>query len=204
MTGEAPVTDSSSSPAVLFVSQVRDRSRENQAAFDLLWRQNLLSPAVALVRQELDNMVRVMFLLDAAPAERMRLIHDSLSGRHWTCSTSNGKTRKITDRDLIEHALVHHPWTQQVCRFGCNFIHLSNWHGHRGRDPVVTLRNDERADIESLIADEGLPSLSAFTFDELVQLAPYSMDKIGSNLGCYLRDLEQVLGLLPHMEDEDQ
>lgn len=66
------------------------------------------------------------------------------------------------------------------------------------------LGDDERANIQSLIADEGLPPLDEFTFQELVMLAPYSIEKIGSNLACYLRSLEEVLGPGAQLEEDEQ
>lgn len=65
--GKLPMTEDDPNLGAMFISQVRGRSRENQAAFGILWQQRLLSPAVALVRQELDSMVRVMFLLMPHP-----------------------------------------------------------------------------------------------------------------------------------------
>jgi len=63
---------------------------------------------MAVLRQELDSMVRCVFLLSVSDRRyRKRLLEDSVNGRPWR--TEDG-SRKITDRDS---------WTQNVYAFGC-------------------------------------------------------------------------------------
>jgi hypothetical protein len=67
-----------------FCRQVRSRSSENQAAFQILTSAELHAPAIGLLRQELDSMIRVVYLLELNAAERFRLIDDSVNGVETT------------------------------------------------------------------------------------------------------------------------
>lgn len=131
-----------------FCRQVRERSNENQQAFRILRAQNLWGAAPGLVRQELDSMIRVIYLLELEDLiERNRLIEDSITGRHWKRQTRNGNWTRITDREMVDLALERHGWITQVYQYGCNLIHLSDWHDYQSNDPVD---NISEADMRNL------------------------------------------------------
>lgn len=176
-----------------FCAQVRDRSRENRTAFALLCKNRLFGPALALVRQELDSMIRVIYLLELAdPSERRRLILDSIEGRHWSRPTPKGKAVRITDREMAELALKRHTWVRQVYQFGCNLIHLSDWHGYQTADPTKNMTPDDRASVLEEIERVHAKRFSELTFTALLEHAPFAIEKIADNLECYLKDLEKL------------
>jgi hypothetical protein len=78
---------------------------------------------MAVLRQELDSMVRCIFLLSVSDRHyRNRLIADAVNGRQWRAQDGKGK---LTDRDMVELSSKLHGWTRNVYAFGCGFIHLS-------------------------------------------------------------------------------
>ena len=133
-----------------FCNLVRDRSRENTEAMRMLdHRPGIVGPKIAILRQELDSMVRAIFLLSRPdPDERISLMEDTLQGRQWRVQTPNGKKPKVTDRMMVDLAQTLNGWTQAVYKFGCAFIHLSNFHGHGTEDPFQRL---SKADRESVL-----------------------------------------------------
>ncbi len=133
------------SELTIFCRQVRKRSQENRKALLLLQPNNLTGNVMAILRQELDSMIRCIFLLSVADRQyRERLLHDSVTGKMWR--TKEGK-RKITDRDMVELSSSLHGWTKSVYAFGCGFIHLSAFHDYADRDPFDSLPAEERRDI---------------------------------------------------------
>jgi len=66
-----------------FCKIVRQRSLENKKAIDLLSRTGITGQVMAVLRQELDSMVRVIFLLSQTIDERNHLISLTLSGQKW-------------------------------------------------------------------------------------------------------------------------
>src|SRR5262249_40018997 len=114
-----------------FCRQVRARSAEHREAIHLLHGRRLLSQVVAILRQELHSMVRVIFLLSIGDRPyRQQLIDGSVNGEKWTVK---GKKACITDREMVELAQTLQGWTQSVYKFGCAFIHLSSFHDYQHR-----------------------------------------------------------------------
>jgi hypothetical protein len=172
----------------IFLRQVRSRSLEHQRAMRLLAGAGLAGQMIAVLRQELDSMVRVIYLLKQGPERRELLIDDSVLGKKWTRETSRAK---ISDKDMVDIAQTLQGWTQSVYKFGCAFIHLSSLHDYNDRDPLLQLPAEERKDIiEHCRYYHGGPLAGAESFEDLVPYLPRVLEKISGNLECYLGALE--------------
>jgi len=173
----------------LFCRQVRARSKDNDKAIQLLHSQDLLGKVVSTLREELDSLVRIIYLLSIADRQRRtELMQASAEGRKWTVA---GSRMVITDRDMVELAQRLHGWTESVYRFGCAFIHLSRFHDYRERDPMAQISTEERlAILGHMRAYHGGPSADDATFQDLRPYLPMVFAKIRDNLECYLKNLE--------------
>ncbi len=171
-----------------FCRQVRERSRENRQALALSQGAELYSNVFGILRQELDSMIRVIFLLSLSDSTRRNsLIDDAVNGRIWK---KNAKGR-ITDREMIELADRLHSWSRSVYRFGCAFIHLSSLHDYRERDPFDRLSQEERTDLlQHLRYYHGGPDSDVPTFQDIVCYLPSVFEKVAGNLEYYLHQLE--------------
>jgi hypothetical protein len=180
--------------AAIFCRQVRARSAEHQRAIFALLHANAPGMLVGLLRQELDSMVRVIFVLAQKDAQyRRQLLAASVRGERWKKKGGKGY---VTDREMVDLATKLKQWTQSVYKFGCAFIHLSSLHDHAARDPVKRLSGDERkALFEHLRHYHGGPPPDRETFDDVVCLVPMVFDKIAGNLDSYLKTLEEGRGL---------
>jgi hypothetical protein len=176
-------------PLATFLRQVRSRSREHRAAMDLLASAGLAGQMVAVLRQELDSMIRVIYLLTQSQARRALLLQDSIEGRKWS---QEGSRASVTDREMVELAQHLQGWTRSVYKFGCAFIHLSGLHDYNDRDPLQQLPEEERQDIlEHCRSYHGGPRSLNPTFTDLAPYMPRILEKIAGNLECYLEKLEQ-------------
>lgn len=171
-----------------FCRQVRERSRENRQALALSHGAELYGNVFGILRQELDSMVRVIFLLSLSDsARRNSFIDDAVNGRIWRNTTKG----RITDHEMIELADKLHGWSRTVYRFGCAFIHLSSLHDYRERDPLDGLSQEERTDLlQHLRYYHGGPASGAPTFQDIVCYLPSVFEKVAGNLECYLHQLE--------------
>jgi hypothetical protein len=177
-----------------FCDAVRQRSQENRNAMNRIGPgRATLSPAMSILRQELDSMVRVIWLLSVQDKEeRERLIQSTLTGQKWTVTTGNGKPRKITDREMVELAQRLQGWTLSVYKFGCAFIHLSDFHNHAVQDPFRRLPEAERQDILGHMRNYHCGPLGDDPdMEELAHFLPQVFEKIAGNLDCYLKSLEE-------------
>lgn len=180
----------SNSPLEFFSRMVRERSRENARALGVLMAQGLLGHVIGVLRQELDSLVRVIYLLSIEDAnERARLVRAAVGGKRWTKRNGRGL---VTDRSMVEVAQQLNGWTRSVYEFGCAFIHLSSYHDYMSRDPLDALNPSERQHIlRHMRSYHGGPASDSPTFQELACYLPQVFHKIQDNLGSYLRSLEQ-------------
>jgi hypothetical protein len=116
-----------------FCNLVRVRSSENRRAISVLVDNSLLGNAMSVLRQELDSMVRAIYLLSCAQERRADLIIKTLQGQKWN----------ITDRDMVNLSQNLHGWTESVYKFGCAFIHLSEYHAYASENPFLKLGVDD-------------------------------------------------------------
>jgi len=173
----------------IFLRQVRSRSEEHQRAMHVLARERLAGQMVAVLRQELDSMVRVIYLLTQDSERRNALIEASVRGEKWTQQNSRAS---VTDKEMVDLAQDLQGWTRSVYKFGCAFIHLSGLHDYNDRDPLEQLSSQEREDIlDHCRSYHGGPQGNAPKFSELIPFLPRVLEKIAGNLECYLEKLEQ-------------
>lgn len=173
-----------------FCEILRKRSSEHSVAMNRVC--DLPGMMASILRQELDSMVRAIYLLTIIDLEeRKRLMMQTLSGEVWTIPTSRGRQRKITDRDMVELSNRLQGWTLSVYKFGCAFIHFSNFHDYSVSNPFESLSQIEQSDIlNHLRYYHGGPHSNNPSFEELSQYFPRVFEKIAGNLECYISSLE--------------
>ena len=171
------------SQVAIFLRQVRSRSHEHRQAMNLLAGARLAGQMTAILGQELDSMVRVIYLLTQTVERRTLLIDTSVAGKKWP---------KITDKEMVDIAQELQGWTQSVYKFSCAFIHLSGLHDYKDRDPLALLSQEDRSAIlHHCRYYHGGPMQEDASFDNLIPFFPRIFEKIASNLYCYLRALER-------------
>lgn len=178
----------------IFCNMIRNRSSENRRAMQCFpIPHEVLSPSISILRQELDSMVRVIYLLYIKDlAERSRLIRSTLHGERWQVRTKNDKLRTVTDREMVELAQQLDGWTRSVYSFGCAFIHLSDYHNHFIQNPFDRLTDTEKQDIlKHMRYYHGGPRTNDPDLQELSRYIPRVFEKIASNLKLYVDQLER-------------
>lgn len=159
-----------------------------------MWRAQespaLPAQMVSILRQEVDSMVRVIFLLAQEDcAYRNELISVAVNGQRWMAP---GFRQPVTERQMVDLADRLNGWTRSAYHYGCAFIHLSNAHDHGARDPFLSLPDVERgAILVHMRHDHQGPCQPSPTFRDLVAFLPVVFEKIASNLECYLKYLEK-------------
>lgn len=172
----------------IFCRQVRKRTSEHREAVLRLW--GLPGQIVSILREELDSMVRVIYLLSISDCRRRsELIEAAVQGQEWA-RAKDGK--RVTDREMVDLANRLQHWTQSVYRFGCGFIHLSSFHDYRERDPLDMISEDERkAILEHMRYYHGGPTGNKPSFQDIIPFLPSVFEKIASNLECYVKMIEE-------------
>lgn len=73
-----------------FCTLIRNRSLENKKSFDLLYKEKCVSNCISIVRQELDSIIRVIYLLQLKDEIRNCLINQTLNGEKWVYINLDG------------------------------------------------------------------------------------------------------------------
>lgn len=162
-----------------FCKIVRQRSKENKQAINLLSNNGLTGQVMSVLRQELDSMVRVIFLLNQTVDEKNNLINLTLNGKKWKLRNNSN----VTDRQMVELANTLNGWTKSVYKFGCAFIHLSSFHDYVFNDPFEDLEEDEVHSIKThLNYYHHFPLATELTMQSIVSYLPMIFNKIEANL----------------------
>jgi len=171
-----------------FCRILRERSAEHTSAGQLLCANRHYGQVVSILRQELDSLVRTVFLLTTDLTERQHYIQQTLNNEKWT--RPNSRT-VITDRQMVNLSDLLHGWTNSVYKLGCAFIHLSVMADYRNENPFQQLSVEEINDIKQHLND-----YHGFPLDEdlsMITISPYLLrvlDKVSSNLEYYIGNLE--------------
>jgi hypothetical protein len=174
-----------------FCRVIRARSYENREAIKLLHQGGVTSQIISILRQELDSMVRLIYLLNINDRNyRDSLINATLTGRKWT---KQGSQELVTDSEMVHLASSLHGWTKSVYTFGCAFIHLSNFHDYNDTDPWQLISaKDKRTILTYMHRFHQIPGDSIKSFKDLVPHLPKVFEKIASNIEYEIRDLASM------------
>ena len=172
-----------------FCRIIRERSKEHKTAINLMLQNGLYGQAISILRQELDSMVRVIFLIDEPDLSiRYHFIGQTLNNKKW--SLPNSRTI-VTDRHMVDLANFLFGWTQSVYRLGCAFIHLSPMSDYKNGNPFLQLTPDERDDIkEHLNNYHGFPLTNDLTMQTVSPYLLRVFTKVSDNLECYIGGIE--------------
>lgn len=171
-----------------FCKIVRQRSNENRSAIQLLSMSGLTGQVMSILRQELDSMIRVIFLLKQTIEERNHLINQTLNGKKWKLKNN----KQVSDKQMVDLADSLNGWAKSVYKFGCAFIHLSSFHDYTFNDPFMNLEKDEITSIKKHLNHyHGFPMTMILNMESISFYLPMVFDKIANNLECYIEYLEE-------------
>lgn len=84
-----------------FIQLIKSRSGEHEIAFSRI--HNLLGSMKSILSQELDSLMRVLYLLAILDLEeRKRLVVCTVKGERWKISTAKGKQIVVTDTMMVD------------------------------------------------------------------------------------------------------
>lgn len=174
-----------------FIKLIKNRSKENAESLKDDFVKKRIGKCISTLREELDSFIRVMYLGRVSDTnERVRLMTQTLSGEKWTVLTVNNKWKQVTDRDMVDKANELKGYIHYVYKFGCRFIHLSDFHNYVTSNPFDKLTDIENADIKNYLNQyHHFPSGQELTVENITNYIPDIFEKISSNLSCYLDDI---------------
>ena len=175
-----------------FIQLIKNRSKENSESLKDDFEKGRIGKCIETIRTELDSFIRVVYLGRISDIdERKRLIQLTLSVEKWTELTPKNKLRKVYDKNLIDKAIELEGYIHYVYKFGCRFIHLSNFHNYKTTNPFNKLNETENSDVKKYLSQyHSYPLNQELSVENLRDYIPNIFEKISSNLTCYF---DQIL-----------
>jgi hypothetical protein len=171
-----------------FCQILRTRSIENVSAGRLLFNNRLYGQFLSVLRQELDSLVRAVFLLSKDLYTREHYISQTLQNEKWTLPNSR---TPVTDRNMVDLTNRLHGWTNSVYKLGCAFIHLSPLADYQNSNPFEQLDQAEINSIKQhLHSYHGFQQSDPLTMETITPYLLRVLDKVSNNLECYIEHLE--------------
>lgn len=170
-----------------FIELVKNRSEENRLSLNNLYENRLLGNCISILRQEIDTFIRIIYLgrLNSIE-ERERLINLTFNDEKWNKLTLNNKSRNITDKDMVNIASEVKGYVQYLYKFGCGFIHLSNYHNYKIKNPFDRLSLSEQIDIKFYLHQyHGFSIQNDLTIEGIEDLIPNIFEKVSQNMLYY-------------------
>jgi hypothetical protein len=178
-------------PTEQFCQILEERSAENVSAGQLLFNNRLYGQIISVLRQELDSLVRVVFLLSKDLNTRQYFILQTLQNTKWTLPNSR---TVVTDRHMVDLTDRLHGWTNSVYKLGCALIHLSPMVDYRNSNPFHQLEPTEINDIKQHLHNyHGFQLTDPLNMDTVRPCLLRVLDKVSSNLEYYISCLKNSM-----------
>lgn len=177
-------------PKEQFCKILKERSKEHKVAVKLMLENKMYGQIISILRQELDSMVRTIFILEKSDLDvRNHYMSQTLNNQKWTFPNSRAL---VTDRHMVELSNNLFGWSLSVYKLGCAFIHLSPMSNYTNENPFSYLPDAEIQDIK-----QHLHNYHNFPLEEELNLEtinPYLskvFTKVTDNLEYNIEQLEE-------------
>lgn len=176
-----------------FLEQVEARTIENQKSFELLYENECFGVCIGIIRQEIDTLLRVSYLIDWSKGYKLRenaydLIKSSVELGEWKYQNNHKKMVQIRDREM----LLEGGWEEVVYKFGCGLIHLSNKHLYKTSDPIVNLSDQEKEKIIHYLSYYHNYEKIDLNMLDIIEYLPKIYEKIYSNIEGYIEEIIEI------------
>jgi len=169
----------------------RERSREHVSSLPVLLENGNYGVAVALLRQEIDTFVRLVYLNAIGKHSALEMIEDFAATKRLRIRDGT-KKRIISEREMVELAAPSYHWVEPTYRLSCNLIHFSTFHDYQSTDPFSGISDDDRRAIIKFLHDYHGYSDPDIDMTRFVRVLPNVMDKIARHVAGNCATLEQT------------
>jgi hypothetical protein len=177
-------------PNAEYIKLIKHRLDENWRSFKILYELKHYGNCITILCQELDQVLKILFLLKRRQHEKEHLIDLTINSQKWHLQNKDNKKEYITDGILIKFAQSLEGWEKSIYEFGFSFKSLSTNYNYLLKNPIRSLKNNEREKIHSYIQEYHIRDFSIdFTLDDLIPILPMIFELVSNNLKAYIEKL---------------
>jgi len=169
---------------------VTHRLDENLKSFNLLYGMKHYGNCISIMCQELDQIIRVLYLRNSSKIEQQQLMYCTITNHKWFIVNRENKKEYITDEVLLRFTKTLTGWDQNIYEFGFSFKNLTNNYNYGSRDPIKSMSAADRAKLEKYISEYHVHDFKKdFTLDDLIPVLPMIIDEISAKLKSYIEKI---------------
>jgi len=163
---------------------------ENWKSFTILFELKHYGNCISLLCQELDQVIRILYLSKGRMHEKDELISQAINSQKWFHLGADRKKIYITEETISEFATSLEGWEKAIYEFGLAFKSLSSNYNYILKDPIKGLKDGERQKIHAYIVEYHNPDFPAdFALANLIPEIKSIFERISENLRL---DMEQL------------
>jgi len=173
-------------PKAEYKNMIDHRLEENWKSFNILLGLKHYGNCISIICQELDQYVRILFLLKQNAIEQENLINNSINNQKWHKIGSDGKKEYITDESISSFARELSGWESEIYRFGIVFENISSNFNYVVKDPIKGLDDQERKIVYDYVKDHHDSNFpKSYTIEDLMPVFPMIFMKISNSIREY-------------------
>jgi hypothetical protein len=166
------------------------RLYENRKSFDLLFGIKHYGNCISIMCQELDQVIKILFLLNSKKDDQKQFIESSINSQKWYIIGSNNKKEYVTDDVVIQYSETLVGWDKSIYEFGLAFGNIANTFNYGTRDPIKGIgENDKNKIYRYIIEYHNKDFPENYDLGNLIIELPTIFNKISNNLKSYLDKL---------------
>jgi hypothetical protein len=178
------------SPKEEYIHIITHRLKENWKSFNILYKLKHYGNCISIMCQELDQIIRLLFLIKSRSHEKILLINLAINSQKWYLIGGNNKKEFITEDVLMKFTKSLSGWERSIYEFGFSFKSLTNNFNYLLKDPLLKMKKNEREKIFNYITEYHVKDLPIeFTLNDIIPVLPLIFEKLSENLRSYISQL---------------
>jgi hypothetical protein len=166
---------------------VSQRLEENRKSFDLLFGIKHYGNCISIMRQELDQVVKLLFLLNSTKDDQKKFIESSINNHKWFIVNSDNKKDYITEDVFTKYSETLDGWDKSIYEFGLAFGSLANTYNYGTKDPIKSMGENDKEKIYEYISEYHNKNFPKdYDLSKLILELPTILNKISINLQKYM------------------
>lgn len=164
--------------------------KENWKSFSILFELKHYGNCISIMCQELDQVIRLLYLIKSRSHEKDELIAQAINSQKWFLLGPDRKKTYITEETLSEFAKTLTGWEKAIYEFGLAFKSLSSNYNYILKDPIKGMKDAERDKIHAYIVeyhDKDFPA--DFALGNLIPELQAIFERISENLKLAMEQL---------------
>ena len=169
-----------------FRKLINKRLDENSKSFSILLELKHYGNCISILCQELDQYIRLLYLLKQPKNIRDQLINNSINNQKWYYLDGYNKKVSISEQDIEDFAKGLNGWEANIFEFRNVFYKITINFNYILRDPIKGLNDTEKDLIYKYIKEyHDSEFKNEYTINDLVPLLPKIFLKISDSIKGY-------------------